>query len=185
MAEIVAMRSAPGVGKDYTRPTMACILRLDSLLHPFPPRKDATMNKTLIALALSLGLGLAGCSQNASDQPENATANAPDTAAPSDTTASATGPSGNDSADATANTTGINPTTDATAMGSATDASGNAMGTDPAMGGTQTGGNSQYAANLDEELRRCDQLSGAERDTCRADAQSRYDQSNTGTPTTP
>jgi hypothetical protein len=168
---------------------MACILRLDSLLHPFPQRKDATMNKTLIALALSLGLGLAGCSQNASDQPENATANAPDTATPSETTATATGPSGNDSADATANTTGINPATDttgdATAMGSATDASGNATGTDSAMGGTQTGGNSQYAANLEEELRRCDQLSGAERDTCRADAQARYDQGNTGTPTTP
>ena len=141
------------------------------------------MNKTLIALALSLSFGLAACSQNASDQPENATANAPDTATPSETTAAATGPSGNDSADATANTTGINPTTDADAMG--TDASGNAMGTDSAMGGTQTGGNSQYAANLDEELRRCDQLSGAERDTCRADAQARYDQASTSTPTTP
>jgi hypothetical protein len=147
------------------------------------------MNKTLIALALSLGLGLAGCSQNASDQPENATANAPDTAAPYDSTAAATAPSGNDSADATANTTGVNPSTDttgdATAMGTATDASGNAMGTDSAMGGTTTGGNSQYSANLEEELRRCDQLSGAERDTCRTDAQNRYDQSNTSTPTTP
>ena len=141
------------------------------------------MNKTLIALALSLGLGLAGCSKNASDQPENATANAPDTAAPADTTAAVTAPSGNDSANATANTTGVNPSTDttgdATAIGGATDASGNAMG------GTSTGGNSQYAANLDEELRRCDQLSGAERDTCRSDAQARYDQANTTTPTTP
>ena len=147
------------------------------------------MNKTLIALALSLGLGLVGCSKNASDQPENATANAPSSASPSDTTASTTSPSGNDSATATANTTGVNPSTDttgdATAMGTATDANGNAMGTDSAMGGTSTGGNSQYSANLDEELRRCDQLSGAERDTCRTDAQNRYDQANQATPTTP
>jgi hypothetical protein len=136
------------------------------------------MNKTLIALALALSLG--ACSQNASDQPENATANAPDTATPSETTAAVTSPSGNDSADATANTTGTNPTTDASGM--ATDASGNAMATDSAMGGTRTG---DYAANLDEELRRCDQLSGAERDTCRSDAQARYDQQGNSTPTTP
>jgi len=137
------------------------------------------MNKTLIALALALSLG--ACSKNASDQPENATASAPDTATPSDTTAGTISPSGNDSANATAATTGTNPTDTTGMSGTGTDMG--ATGTGSAMGGTTTGGNSQYQANLDEELRRCDQLAGAERDTCRSDAQSRYDQQ--ATPTTP
>ena len=133
------------------------------------------MNKTLIALALAMSLG--ACAKNASDQPENATANAPSTATPSETTAAATPPSGNDSANAVANG---NPST------GASDMSGTGTGSDlaaggSAMGGTSTGGNSQYQANLDEELRRCDQLTGAERDTCRSDAQARYDQQGSTT----
>ena len=147
------------------------------------------MNKTLIALGLALSLG--ACSQNASDQPENSTADASGTAAPMDATTATTSPSGNDSANAVTNTTGTNPTTDASGMGTtgmdsttgATDTTGTGAGT--AMGGTSTGGNSQYSANLNEELRRCDQLSGAERDTCRSDAQARYDQQGNSTPTTP
>jgi hypothetical protein len=132
------------------------------------------MKKTLIAFALVLSLG--ACSKNASDQPENSTANAPATAAPYDSTAQQTPPTGNDSA----NTTATTPT-DSSMMNESTTGDSTATGDASAMGGTSTA----TSINLDEELRRCDQLSGAERDTCRSDAQARADQQNTATPTTP
>lgn len=142
------------------------------------------MNKTPLALALALSaaVALGGCNR-ASQQPEDATAQAPSTAEPLDRTAPVTPPTANDSSNAMANTTGSDAY-DNNAVG--TTGAENLNPADSAMGGTTTGGNGQYAANLEEELRRCDQLSGAERDTCRADAQDRYDQrDDTVTPTTP
>ena len=143
------------------------------------------MNKTPLALALALSaaVALGACNRDAYDQPENATADAPSTAEPLDTTAPVTPPTANDSSTAMANSTG-NGAYDDNAVG--TTGTENLDPANSAMGGTTTGGNSQYAANLAEELQRCDQLSGAERDTCRADAQQRYDQQvDTATPTTP
>lgn len=134
------------------------------------------LHKAALPLAFALAFGLGACSQDAYDQPENATADAPSTATPSERTADITAPTANDSADAVA-------------TGRATDPYGSTAGDSAlgdtsasAMGGTSTGGN-DYDANLQEELQRCDQLSGAERDTCRTDAQNRYEQS--GTPTQP
>ena len=62
----------------------------------------STLHKAALPLAFAVAFGLGACSQNASDQPENATADAPSTATPSDTTADISSPSANDSANATA-----------------------------------------------------------------------------------
>ena len=148
---------------------------------------NSTLHKAALPLAFAVAFGLGACSQNASDQPENATADAPSTATPSDTTADISSPSANDSANATATGSPTDPyaTTDMGTTGDSAlgDTASGVSGSDTsAMGGTSTGSN-VYNANLQEELQRCDQLSGAERDTCRTDAQNRYEQS--GTPTQP
>lgn len=138
------------------------------------------MNRATLPLALALAFSLGACSQNAADQPENMADDAPSIAAPSDRTADISAPSANDSADATARGS-LTDQSGSTGMGTTGDSAlgDTATGTS-AMGGTSTGGNA-YNANLEEELQRCDQLNGAERDTCRTDAQDRYAQSSTPT----
>lgn len=134
------------------------------------------MTRKLIAILLVLGL--AACNRNASDQPESTTDAAPSDATPSETTAVTTPPSANDSANATTSTTGT--TTDSTM---ASEGEYGAMGeetlgadTSAAAAGGSTLGASGTDAMLDDELRRCDTMSGTERTSCRSEAQTRYDQ---------
>ena len=110
---------------------------------------------------------LAACNR-ASDQPENATDDAPSTAAPSETTSDTPAPSGNASADATTS-------------GTATSAEASAAG-DAAAGGP-TGPIGQTDAVLDAELLGCEALPVGDQAACQSDAQARYaERAASGTP---
>lgn len=133
------------------------------------------MNRTLFAALLVLSLS--ACQRNASDQPETT---ATDTTVTPATTAETTPPSDSESSDAAA-TTGAVPET------ATTDTTGT---TGDASGGTGAGGMDSTTtgvsdATLEADLRRCDTMSGTERTTCRAEAQTRYNERIQGTQDTP
>ena len=140
-------------------------------------------------MVVLLVLGLAACQREASNQPESTTDVTPAEATPTDTTAATTPPAASTPTQTPAPTPTQGATDSTTASEYSTAPAPTAtMGDDvvdpmapapppTAAGGTTLGG-TQTDATLDEDLRRCDTMTGTERTTCRSEAQTRYDQRN-------